>query len=222
MSEIAHGIKSESTIRGGRRSIGAPWRLGLTGGIGSGKSVVASYMASCGAAVMDADAISRSVTAIGGIGIPAILHEFGPAMITSEGAMHRDRMRAQVFSDPQAKQRLERIIHPLVGQETERLTQAAIADGHLCLVFDIPLLVESHQWRSKLDCVVVVDCETDTQIQRVMLRNGLSREAVLAILANQATRKRRLAAADAVIFNDGITFADLHGLVDQLAKSFGL
>ena len=222
MSEINRNAKAKPQLQAETSPGGKVRRIGLTGGIGSGKSAVAARLASFGAAIMDADAISRSVTAAGGIGLPAILREFGPEMITPEGALHRDRMRAQVFNDPHAKQRLERIIHPLVGQETDRLARLAVADGHLCLVFDIPLLVESRQWRPRLDCVVVVDCEPDTQIQRVMARNGLPRDAILAILANQASRQQRLAAADAVIFNDGIDFATLDNLVAQLAKSFGL
>lgn len=222
MSEMDRNAEPKPRLQANRPRGDKVRRVGLTGGIGSGKSAVAARLANHGAAIMDADAISRSVTAAGGVGLPAILQEFGPEMITPEGALHRDRMRDRVFSDPDAKQRLERIIHPLVGQETDRLAQAAIANGHLCLVFDIPLLVESPHWRAKLDHIVVVDCEPDTQIQRVMARSGLTREAVLAIVANQASRQTRLVAADAVIFNDGIDFAALDDLVAQLAKSFGL
>jgi len=171
---------------------------------------------------MDADAISRSVTAHGGVGIPAIKAEFGADFVTPEGAMDRDRMRALVFRDPQAKQRLERIIHPLVGQETQRLAQAALDGGQTCLLFDIPLLVESSHWRARLDRVLVVDCAEETQVQRVMARNSLSREAVLAIIANQATRQIRLAAADMVIFNDDISLDALNVEVGEIAKCFGL
>jgi len=199
-----------------------PVRIGLSGGIGSGKSTVAARLAHHGAAIMDADAISRQITAPGGLGMAAIAETFGAAMVTAEGAMDRDRMRALVFSDPTAKRRLESIIHPLVGQENERLAQQAVERGQWCLVFDVPLLVESAHWRPRLDHVLIVDCEPDTQVQRVMQRNGLSREAVCAIMANQAPRARRLSAADTVIFNDGIDLAGLHALVGQVAKSFGL
>lgn len=197
-------------------------RLGLTGGIGSGKSTVAARLGARGAAVIDADAISRSVTAPGGLGIPAIASAFGADFVTAEGAMDRERMRALVFQDPQAKRRLEHIIHPLVGQENQRLAQAALDGGARCLVFDIPLLVESAHWRTRLDRVLVVDCTEETQIRRVMARNALPRETVLSIMASQAPRTRRLAAADMVIFNDGVGLDALHAEVDEVAKCFGL
>lgn len=197
-------------------------RIGLTGGIGSGKSTAAAFLAQLGAAVMDADAISRSVTAAGGIAIPAIEREFGANTVTAEGAMNRDVIRQLVFTDPHAKRRLEHIIHPLVGRETERLAQEALERSPLCLVFDIPLLVESAHWRPQLDRVLVIDCTTETQIQRVMARSALSRETVLTIIAAQAPRHLRLAAADAVIFNDGIAIDTLHHRVDVVTKSFGL
>jgi dephospho-CoA kinase len=199
-----------------------PWRIGLTGGIGSGKSTVAAILEQQGAAVMDADAIARRLTAVHGKAIPAILGEFGAGVIASNGAMDRDAVRQLVFQDPQAKQRLEHILHPMVGQETERLAQQALAQGKACLVFDIPLLVESTHWRQRLDHVLVIDCAPETQIQRVTARNGLAREAVQAIIANQASRATRLAAADTVLFNEGITLDALKLQVYGLAKSFGL
>jgi dephospho-CoA kinase len=205
-------------------------RLGLTGGIGSGKSTVAARLSQRGAGLIDADAIARSVTATGGIAIPAILQAFGPGMIGADGAMDRDRMRQLAFQDPDAKRLLEHIVHPLVGQETERraeqLIQATRTDqdgsAFLCLVFDIPLLVESGHWRARLDRVLVVDCLPETQISRVMARNALTRATVTSILANQASREHRLAAADIVVFNDGVSIEALHREVDQLAQGFGL
>ncbi len=152
----------------------------------------------------------------------AIAETFGASMVTADGAMDRDRMRALVFSDPTAKRRLESIIHPLVSQENERQAQQALDRGQWCLVFDVPLLVESTHWRPRLNHVLIVDCLPETQVQRVMQRNGLAREAVCAIMANQATRARRLSAADTVIFNDDIDLDGLHALVGQVAKSFGL
>ena len=200
-----------------------PVRLGLTGGIGSGKSTVAAFMAQAGAAVMDADAISRSLTQAGGQAIPAILAEFGETLITPEGAMNRDAMRALVFANPQTKRQLEAIIHPLVAQALQAQTQAAIEAGKKCLVFDVPLLVESgERWRRQVDWVCVVDCQTNTQIQRVMARSQLARPEIEAIMAQQASRAQRLASADAVIYNDGLDLDQLQTAVHEMMARFGL
>ncbi len=197
-------------------------RLGLTGGIGSGKSTVAAELAGHGAAVIDADAISRQTTAAGGQAIAAIAQTFGTDFITADGALDRERMRTRAFSDPTARRRLEQIIHPLVGLESRRQAQAAIDAGRRCIVFDIPLLVESSHWRRQLDQVLVLDCRPQTQIERVMQRNGLSRADVEGILAHQASRSARLRAADHVLYNDELTLAELTALVHQLAVRFGL
>lgn len=197
-------------------------RLGLTGGIGSGKSTVAGWLAERGAALIDADAISRQTTAAGGAAIDAIRLAFGPEFITAEGALDRERMRTLAFSDPTARQRLEQIVHPLVGAETRRQAQQSIEAGHHCIVFDIPLLVESAHWRTRLDQVLVMDCRPETQIARVMRRNGLSRTEVENILAHQASRRQRLQAADLVICNDGLSLSELARLVGLLASRFGL
>ena len=197
--------------------------MGLTGGIGSGKSSVASIMARAGAAVMDADAISRSLTLPGGRAIPAILAEFGEQLIAPDGAMDRDAMRALVFSNPQSKRQLEAIIHPLVGQVLQEDSKAAIAAGHACLVYDVPLLVESgERWRRQVDWVCVVDCEVETQIQRVISRSQLGRTEIERIISQQATRQQRLDCADAVIFNEGIDLAHLKQLVHEMMARFGL
>ncbi len=194
-----------------------PLRIGLTGGIGSGKSTVGQMLQARGAAVIDADAIARQVTAAHGAAMPAIAHTFGPDFVTADGALDRERMRAHVFSQPQAKQALEAIIHPLVAQETQRQAQEALAKGHNTLVFDIPLLVESGaRWRTQVDRVLVVDCSEATQIQRVMARNGLSRETTQSIIAAQASRAQKLAAADWVIDNDGISLEALRANVQSL------
>jgi dephospho-CoA kinase len=199
------------------------WRIGLTGGIGSGKSTVAGMLAQLGAAVIDADALSRSVTAPGGRAIAAIAQQFGEAMIGADGAMDRQAMRERVFSDPSARQRLEAIIHPLVGTLTREHTDAAIAQGKRCLVFDVPLLVESGQrWRRQVDRVWVVDCETATQRERVVARSGLSPEEIDRIIAQQASRQRRLACADGVIFNQGLSLSALQHQVNEMAHHFGL
>jgi dephospho-CoA kinase len=200
-----------------------PLRLGLTGGIGSGKSTVASILARAGAAVMDADAISRSLTQPGGRAIPAILAEFGETLISPDGAMDREAMRALVFTNPSSKRQLEAIVHPLVGQVLQEQSNAAVAAGHACLVYDVPLLVESgDRWRRQVDWVCVVDCEVETQIQRVMARNQLGRVDVERIISQQASRQQRLACADAVIFNEGIDLAHLEHLVHEMMTRFGL
>jgi dephospho-CoA kinase len=200
-----------------------PLRLGLTGGIGSGKSTVARIMASAGAAVMDADAISRALTLPGGRAIPAILAEFGEQLIAPDGAMNRDAMRALVFSNPESKRQLEAIIHPLVGQVLQEESIAALAAGHACLVYDVPLLVESgERWRRQVNLVCVVDCGVETQIQRVMSRSQLGQAEIERIILQQASRQQRLDCADAVIFNEGIDLAHLKQLVHEMMARFGL
>lgn len=191
-------------------------KIGLTGGIGSGKSTVAGMLRERGAALIDADAISRASTAPGGAAMAAIAAQFGPEFITPEGALNRERMRERVFQDPQARQQLEAIIHPLVAQETARQTQAAIDAGHRCLVFDVPLLAESAHWRGRVDRVLVVDCSAQTQISRVMARSGLKAEEVERIIAAQTSREKRLAIADWVILNDGLSLDELRGRVYAL------
>lgn len=198
------------------------WRIGLTGGIGSGKSTVLATLASLGAATIDADAISRATTAAGGAAMPAIAREFGPDFIGPDGAMDRERMRAEVFARPAARQQLEAIIHPLVGAAIRAEGDRALAEGRPCLVIDIPLLVEGGRWRQALDRVWVVDCLPETQVQRVMARSGLSEDQVRAILAAQASRATRLAAADTVIFNEGLSLAQLQAQVREAAAGFGL
>ncbi|SDP19161.1 dephospho-CoA kinase [Rhodoferax sp. OV413] len=197
-------------------------RIGLTGGIGSGKSTVAQMLQDLGATVVDADAISRAATAAGGSAIEAIRATFGAQFITTEGAMDRDRMRALAFSEPDAKKRLEAIVHPLVGQAIEAQFQAAQAAGSRCVVFDIPLLVESGHWRHRLDQILVVDCLEDTQVARVLARNGLDEATVRKVIQTQASRTERLAVADWVIFNDGLTLDQLRAEVRKIAPHFGL
>lgn len=197
-------------------------RIGLTGGIGSGKSTVLQMLASLGAAVVDADAISRATTAAGGAAIPAIARRFGPDFITSEGALDRERMRAHAYADAQARRDLEAIVHPLVALESDRLVQEALSAGKQCIVFDIPLLVESGRWRQKVDRVMVVDCSPATQVARVMARSGLTAAQVEAIIAAQAPRGLRLAAADIVLANEGIPLEQLQAQVREAARSFGL
>ncbi|MCY1163724.1 dephospho-CoA kinase [Polaromonas sp.] len=197
-------------------------RLGLTGGIGSGKSTVARLLVDAGAALIDADAISRQVTAPGGAAIPLITQRFGPQAITPEGAMDRDAMRRLAFSDPASRRQLEAIIHPLVGLETARQAEQALQAGNPCIVFDIPLLVESGRWRQQLDRVLVVDCSEATQISRVMARSGWTQEAVQKVIDGQASRAARRAAADVCIYNDGLSLDALGLIVRQISRRFGL
>mgnify|MGYP000871074879 CR=1 FL=1 len=197
-------------------------RLGLTGGIGSGKSTVADMFALLGAVVIDADAISRATTAPGGPAIQPIAEAFGAEFIAADGALDRARMRQASFSDSAARAKLEAIIHPLVGQETARRERAAEAAGAICVVFDVPLLVESRRWRKRVDRVLVVDCVPELQISRVMARSGLARDEVERIIASQASRMDRLRAADIVLFNGGPTREQITHEVKQLARRLGL
>ncbi len=201
-------------------------RLGLTGGMGSGKSTVAQLLVGQGATLIDADAISRAVTAAGGSAIAQIAAHFGRDAINAQGAMNRDVMRQRVFADLNAKRQLEAIIHPLVSSESARQAEAARQAGSTLVVFDIPLLVESQRWRQQLDKVLVVDCEKATQISRVKAResanNGWTHEAVEKVIASQATRAERLAAADLVIYNDGLTLGELAAQVRQIARRITL
>ena len=197
-------------------------RIGLTGGIGSGKSTVLQMLQALGAAAVDADAISRATTAAGGAAIPHIAQRFGPEFITADSALDRARMRERAYAHPEARQELEQIIHPLVGEEIARQVDAALAAGARCIVFDIPLLVETGRWRSQVDRVLVVDCEPATQVTRVVARSGLAPDEVRAIIAAQAPRALRLAAADLVICNEDLSLEALRYEVEQAAQSFGL
>ena len=173
--------------------------VGLTGGIGSGKSLVADQFAELGVAVIDTDLIAHQLTGVGGEAMPAIREIFGDSFLTSEGALNRAAMRTHVFSDPSARKQLESILHPMIATQTR--AQAASATGEY-LMFVVPLLTESGQWKNRVDRVLVVDCPESLQLSRVMQRNQLSADAVRAIMATQATRAARLAIADDVIVND--------------------
>jgi dephospho-CoA kinase len=200
-----------------------PVRLGLTGGIGSGKSTVGGMFVSLGAALIDADQIARDVTGPRGDAIDAIRRTFGDMFVDASGALDRTRMRQLAFSEPEARARLEAIVHPLVTRHSLLQTQQALAAGSRMIVHDIPLLAESGRWARQLDAVVVVDCPVETQIERVVQRNGLAREVVQGIIASQATRHARRAVADIVITNGpGCTLPALQAQVRQAAALFGL
>lgn len=174
--------------------------VGLTGGIGSGKSTVARAFEALGIAVIDADALAHRLTAPGGAAIPAIRAAFGPEAVDAHGALDRARMRAIAFADQAARKRLEAILHPMIRTESERLAQGATS---AYVILMIPLLIESGDPRSRCDRVLVVDCPEEEQIRRVIARSGLARAEVEAIMATQATRAQRLAAADDVVDNAG-------------------
>lgn len=193
-------------------------RIGLTGGIGSGKSTVAGLLVRHGAVLVDTDAIARAIAQPGGIAMPALESAFGPGVIAPDGGLDRAAMRQIVFADANAKQRLEAILHPLIGDETQR--QAAAAGDDAVVVFDVPLLVESGRWRALVDRVLVVDAAEATQLQRVVARSGWAPEAVQAVIAQQAPRKVRRAAADAVIYNDSLSLEELGAQVWGLWKQW--
>ncbi len=187
--------------------------LGLTGGIGSGKSTVAACLVGCGAQLVDTDAIARTLTLPGGAAIPALAAVFGAQALTPQGGLDREHMRRRAFGDAAVRRQLEAVLHPLIGQEAAR--QAAAADGRP-VVFDVPLLAESAHWRQRVQRVLVVDCEEATQVARVAQRPGWTAEAAARVVALQAPRAQRRAMADAVIFNDGITLEALAAEVRTL------
>ncbi len=189
-------------------------RVGLTGGIGSGKSTVCRMLRDLGAWIVDTDAIAHRLTAPGGRAIPAIAAQFGAEVIAGNGAMDRARMRERVFADPAQRRALEAILHPMIGEDTR--AEAAAAPEGAIVVFDVPLLVESGRWRDQVDRILVVDCPVETQIARVMQRNGWTADAVQRIIDQQASRAQRLAVADDVIVNDGLELEELAAEVRRI------
>lgn len=178
-----------------------PRSIGLTGGIGSGKSTVASVLVECGAVLVDTDAIARSLTAPRGAAMPAVAEAFGARSVAEDGSLNREAMRERVFADPSAKARLQAILHPLIGLEAQTQARAA---GAAPVVFDVPLLAESAHWRQRVQRVWVVDCLESTQVRRVVQRSGWTEDQVRRVIAQQASRATRRAIADAVIFNDSL------------------
>ena len=185
--------------------------VGLTGGIGCGKTTVADLFAARGAAVIDTDQIAHSLTAPHGAAMPALIAEFGPDYATPDGALDRAKMRALVFSDPSARARLEGILHPRIREATA--AAALLADGPYT-IFVVPLLIESSTWRERVARVLAIDCSEETQVARVMARNGMAEDQVRAIMAAQVTRARRLEEADDVILND----AGIDALLPQVER----
>lgn len=191
--------------------------VGLTGGIGSGKTTVADLFGKLGATIVDTDLIAHRITAPQGLAMPLIAREFGAEFVAADGSLDRAKMRALVFSDESARKRLEAITHPLIREETER--EARTAQGAY-VVFVVPLLVESGTWKTRVDRVLVVDCDVETQIARVTARNGFTRAQVETIVARQASRDARLAAADDVIANDNASVAELAAEVAALHQRY--
>lgn len=188
------------------------WIVGLTGGIGSGKTQVSNAFEALGVPVIDTDLISHAITAPNGLAIPVIREIFGADLIDPSGRLDRDKMRKLVFTDAEARRKLEAILHPLIAN----VTMASIAQHSNApyVVLVVPLLAESPQWLSRCDRVLVIDCELETQISRVMARSNLTREQVLAIIASQASREERKAIANEVIVNE----SSLEALTQQVRK----
>jgi len=175
-------------------------RIGLTGGIGSGKSTVAGYWVALGAHLIDTDALARALTSSDGAAIGPLREAFGPRILDATGALDRGHMRALAFADATAKQRLEGILHPLIGAEALRLASLSSSQA---IVFDVPLLSETSAWRARCDRIAVVDCSEPAQIERVMRRSGWDAAQVRRVIAQQTPRAVRRSIADAVIDNDG-------------------
>jgi dephospho-CoA kinase len=190
--------------------------IGLTGGIGSGKSTVAKMWQDLGAHLLDADQVSRALTAKDGAAIKAIEETFGVQMLNADRSLNRDAMRALVFSDPTQKTKLEGILHPMIAKESEHQINLAQQSGVRVLIHDIPLLVESPKWLQRVDKVLVIDCSKETQIKRVKARNALSTEQIEHIIQSQASRQARLAVADWVIENEHQSLGELRQAVKEL------
>ena len=186
--------------------------VGLTGGIGSGKSAIAERLASYGASIVDSDLIAHQITSTGGLAIEPIAERFGSEFIQTDGALDRKKMRVLVFEDLQSRKALEAITHPLIRAKAIEQARLAIERQAPYIVFVVPLLLESSEWFQFIDHVVVADCSEAIQIKRVMERNGLTRQEVESILQAQATRAERLAQADTVIENMG----SLEDLAEQV------
>jgi dephospho-CoA kinase len=198
--------------------------IGLTGGIGSGKTAVSDLLAKLGAGIVDTDLIAHQITAPHRVATALIEKQFGPDFISADGSLNRDRMRALVFAKPEARKSLEAITHPLIRQETIRQALRLSKEGVPYLVFVVPLLIESGSWMELIDRLVLVDCSEESQIQRVMHRSNLPREEVERILAAQASREERLKYADIVIENQGglkdleVEAQNLHQKILQFQK----
>jgi dephospho-CoA kinase len=188
-------------------------KIGLTGGIGSGKTRVANMLAEQGASVIDTDVVAHQLTAPNGLAMPAIVDKFGPHMVAANGSLNRALMRQHVFADPAHRHLLESILHPMITQEV--IKKAEQAQGAY-IVLVVPLLVETRRWLDQVDRICVVDCDTATQIERVKFRSGLTQLEIESILLAQASREARLAVADDVIHNT--SQIDFNALTKQVLE----
>jgi dephospho-CoA kinase len=197
-------------------------RVGLTGGIGSGKSEVASFLGKLGATIIDTDVISHEITASSGLAIPAIRQQFGEMVIAPDGSLDRHKMRTLIFDNPSFKLALENIIHPLIRKITAEQASTALQQNPPYIVFVVPLLLESGRWLGQIpkiiDYVVVVDSTEDQQLTRVQSRSNLDLLTIQKIMSTQAKREDRLAVADYIIKNDGDLF-ELEKKTAQLHES---
>ncbi len=180
----------------------APFGVGLTGGVGSGKSTIAAMLLERGAGLIDADAIAHELTSPGGLAIDALRESFGPDAIGTDGSLDRARMRALVFSDSAARRQLESLLHPMIRAMMRERAAELVADGSLYAVFAVPLLIEGGNWHDYVDRILLIDCSEQTQLARVCARTGIDEFTARKIIASQATRPQRLAAADDVLLNE--------------------
>jgi dephospho-CoA kinase len=201
-------------------------RIGLTGGIGSGKSEAARILHALGAYIVDTDQIAHALTQTGGAAIPALRDAFGPQAIDASGALNRSHMRRLVFDDPGARLHLETLLHPLITETAMRQAQQVQTTApQRPVVFDVPLLVETlttQKWREKVDRILVIDCPPEIQIHRVMQRSGWPREQIEKIIAQQASSTERAAVADAVIHNDTIDLPTLRQRIEAVWAKWAL
>jgi dephospho-CoA kinase len=193
-----------------------PLRIGLTGGIASGKSTVTQRFAELGVPVIDADVASRAVVEPGSIGLQQVVQRFGPQILGSRGELNRAALRAEIFGDPKLRKELEGILHPLIRAYMEQRTKAVVSPY---LIMAIPLLIESGSARERVDRILVIDAQESEQLRRLIERDGSSAEQARAILGSQAARATRLAAADDVLLNDG-TVTNLRQAVDRLHERY--
>ena len=193
--------------------------VGLTGGVGSGKSTIAAMLLKRGAGLVDADAIAHQLTSPGGLAIDALRESFGPDAIAADGALDRARMRALVFSESAARKQLESLLHPMIRQVMRERAAELIAGGSLYAVFVVPLLIEGGNWHDYIDRILLIDCSEATQLARVCARTGIDESTARKIMASQATRPRRLAAADDVLLNEA-PLSQIEPRVERLHQAY--